>query len=341
MDKDYKIVLVIGNGFDLDIGLKTRYSDFMKSRPFERYVTGVDELSRFKNYEDSDEKKDINLFNYLKGLFQLNNWIDIETAFANLASDSRKGVKRSDGTRPVYKRRASRKEETTFQELHTALFQYLKSIEYNKLNKDSVALKLLRIINKYRLSEVLSFNYTDLKMLEGEVGPINMPIDYIHGQVSDNSIILGIQDELDIDNSYCFMIKSFSTHFKSHSVRRKLLDANEIIFFGHSLGSTDYHYFEDLFKRQSRANGEEKADEKLILRIFTYDERSRREVLTQLRRMNEKRTDMLFDLCDFQIYRTKNECGDIDKIKDYLEELDQRIEEHTPTFAPGPKVYSF
>ena len=27
----YKKILIIGNGFDLDIGMKTRYQDFMES----------------------------------------------------------------------------------------------------------------------------------------------------------------------------------------------------------------------------------------------------------------------------------------------------------------------
>ena len=30
-NKDYRVVLVIGNGFDLDLGLKTKYNDYMNS----------------------------------------------------------------------------------------------------------------------------------------------------------------------------------------------------------------------------------------------------------------------------------------------------------------------
>ena len=38
--------------------------------------------------------------------------------------------------------------------------------------------------------------------------------------------------------------------------------------------------------------------------------------------MNNKRTDMLFDLNDFEIYRTKN---DSDKIDIYLSLLEERL----------------
>lgn len=63
----------------------------------------------------------------------------------------------------------------------------------------------------------------------------------------DTSIILGFQDNIEIDDSYCFMIKSHSPYYTSHNIKSKLDQADEVIFFGHSLGSTDYPYFEDFF----------------------------------------------------------------------------------------------
>ena len=40
--------------------------------------------------------------------------------------------------------------------------------------------------------------------------------------------------------------------------------------------------------------------------------------------MNDKRTNFLFDLCDFELYRTKNKQDDT-KIEGYLEALRKRI----------------
>ena len=62
------------------------------------------------------------------------------------------------------------------------------------------------------------------------------------------------------------------------------------------------------------------------IRIFTYDENSRQEILIQLRTMNNKRINELYDLNDFAIYRTKNEIDD-NKIKQYFSELRKYTEE--------------
>ena len=85
------------------------------------------------------------------------------------------------------------------------------------------------------------------------------------------------------------------------------------------MGETDYHYFEDLFETQSNP---EKINRPKIIRIFTYNEMSRRDILFQLREMNERRTDKLYDLNDMEIYRTKDDEG---KINDYLSQLSRRL----------------
>ena len=284
------------------------------------------ESDYFQSYLDKDRvaeridysfSKEVNLFDYLSSRRELHNWIDIEMERANLAT--RKMHSAVSGTELC--KHASELEERTFDALHEALCDYIGSIDYSNIEKDSKALAVLKIIAKYRSAEILSFNYTDLNRLEPYVGFISSAIDNIHGRISDKSIILGIQDEVEMDDSYCFMIKSFSPHYWSHKVRSKLLDADEIIFFGHSLGSTDYHYFQDLFKRQSNA---EVANPNLVLRIFTFDENSRRNILIQLRRMNENHTNMLYDLCDFRIYRT-GVSEDDEKIYSYLEDLEERL----------------
>lgn len=304
----HKIVLVIGNGFDIDLGLDTRYKNFLDSEYFKKHVTGSPyKPNDYRNVLLDVLKDDLNLFDYLSYQgFKIDNWIDVEQELAKLARDSK------------INRIASKKEEETFELLHKQLCSYLKSIDYSNIN-NSTSLQLLRVLCKCANVEIISYNYTDLHKLESHLQcKLNMPIDHVHGKIEDESIILGFEDDIDINNSYAFMIKSFSPHYKSHNVRQKLLEANEVIFFGHSLGSTDYHYFQDLFRRQSNPDS---ADKKQIIRIFTYDENSRRDILIRLREMNNKRTDYIFDLCDFSLYRTKD---DKDKIDLYLEDLSSR-----------------
>lgn len=313
--KNHKIILVVGNGFDIDLGLDTRYKNFLESKYFTDFIEGH-AMDRFGHVVD-----DLNIFDYLylRGRDK-ENWIDIEQELAKLATSM---YPYNNNIR----RKASKKEEDTFELLHKQLCLYLKSIDYSKI-KESTSLRLLRILCKCVNVEIISYNYTDMYKLKSHLQySLRIPVDHVHGKIEDESIILGFEDNIEIDNSYTFMIKSFSPHYKSHNVRQKLLDANEVIFFGHSLGSTDYHYFQDLFRRQSDPD---LADKKQVIRIFTYDENSRRNILIRLREMNRKKTDYIFDLCDFRLYRTKDDIDSI-KINDYFKELSRR---GGPDFVP-------
>ena len=91
---------------------------------------------------------------------------------------------------------------------------------------------------------------------------------HVHGSLKESDIILGFEDNVDVNDNLCFMIKSHSPHFRSCNIRDSLEKADEIIFFGHSLGMTDYHYFEDFFLKQSGAMGSSDIKKKKI-RIFT------------------------------------------------------------------------
>ena len=76
----YKTLFIIGNGFDLDLNLKTSYHDFLDSSYFRN------KASIFSEYELKRLNGDINIFSYLKYREQINGWIDVETELARLAS---------------------------------------------------------------------------------------------------------------------------------------------------------------------------------------------------------------------------------------------------------------
>ena len=69
------LLLIIGNGFDIDLGLNTRYSDFVKSRfyPVKGKVVNTGCYD-----SDIDFFKSLNLLKYLKYEYNNKKWFDVE-----------------------------------------------------------------------------------------------------------------------------------------------------------------------------------------------------------------------------------------------------------------------
>lgn len=195
---------------------------------------------------------------------------------------------------------------------------YLKSLDYSTINNQSTAAKLFQAVGKNGYFKIYNYNYSDFSRISQLVGFNNLKYTHVHSSIKESSIILGIEDNIDIPKEYCFTIKSHNPNYRSSNIRYALEKADEVIFFGHSLGITDYHYFSDFFLNQSGNNGT--PQKKKTIRIFTYDEDSRLDILLQLREMNNKKKNDLFDLNDFRIYCTsKNE--DVDDINRYCQNL--------------------
>lgn len=332
--KVYKLVFVIGNGFDMDLNLETGYKSFLESKDFTAHINeyNVDTLKEYaRNFRFRDNIgrehftlliEPSSIFDVLKAKATLENWYDVEKQLALIAYNQNnvKNLSRSNDKfldlLPITK--------DSYYQLHYALHDYLNSLSYDNISTDSIAYKLFQVLNQYpNFVHVKSFNYTGLNRIFS--GKNNLNVDHIHGELSGNSLIIGIQDDLDINPSYNYMIKSFSEHFRSHNLIYDLEDADEVIFFGHSLGETDYHYFQDFFQKQTDRF---RANKDLRLSIFTYDHKSRMDILQQLRNMNNKKTDMLFALCDFQLFMTKEECNDRTRIDNFLGLLDRRLKNY-------------
>ena len=290
-------ILILGNGFDLDLGLKTKYWDFIQSKYFQDHTIG-----------DQDR-----IFPFLKGFYEINKWVDLEYVLKEYAINNVSSHLHND-----------------FTLLCDSLCDYLLDLDYSLIKKDSVASNLLEtVIDNTLFTRIYSYNFTNLqdiaKLLSIGIDKSSPSIEYVHGNIKDRSIILGFEDDAEVDDSKLFMIKSFSPHYCSHNIQYDLDKAEEIIFFGHSLGSTDYHYFANFFQKQSRIDLKEENSKKIT--IFTYDDKSRVELLTQLRAMNEKRTDLLFNLNKLQILCT-GENRDKDKIDNYIEKLTKEEKEY-------------
>lgn len=280
-----KRLLIIGNGFDLDLGRATRYSDFAKS-------------------EFCPKNLHSQLYEYLNQKSQIEKWFDLEGELATYVQEAAKII-------PAFRTlipETAKKDAQDFKVIVRAMITYLQSVQKKNVKSDTLAAKVFSLVcQDSAFSKIYSFNYTDLNRVTRQFElPEMSNIEYVHGCLSDYSAILGINDEVDtIDGAYDFMRKSFNPHYSSHPVGFDLRDADEVVFFGHSLGDNDYHYFQSFFKHQCVENLE--PYEKRTITIFTYNETSRMEIMRTLHKMNHGRTSMLFQNNQLNIFCTYDE----------------------------------
>ena len=188
-------LLIIGNGFDLNLGRNTRYSDFAKSEFWP------------KNLESQ-------LYGYLNKKFQIERWFDLEGELATYVT------KLNDQRLASYRSTISniaKQDEHDFQIIVEAMISYLSLIEEHTNPKESsLAAKVFSLICRDRaFQKVYSFNYTDLSRLADWLSLEREPLfEYVHGCLANHSAILGINDSVDtIDGNYDFLRKSFNSHY--------------------------------------------------------------------------------------------------------------------------------
>lgn len=317
--KKKNFLLIIGNGFDLELGLKTSYKDFVNSSTYKKYEQEIQKKYAFKTKYDINHDINLNIFSYFKSVLKIQNWIDLEMEIGKLAT--RKIV--------YYNPNAARKKEVlmksseammdSFNALRECLNEYISLLDIpeKRTNYASVLLNIIAAEKRDNV-QIVTFNYTPVDRASGV--DVKVPVYHIHGRLSQGygtNIILGVQDDIEVDKSYSYIIKSHSPYYHSSRIIDLLEEADEVIFFGHSLGETDYPYFSEFFQSQCKRI---EPDKRKKIRIFTYNENSRLDILYQLRIMNNKQTRMFFENADFALYRTFDKMDDYE-INKYFNEL--------------------
>lgn len=325
--KKKNILLIIGNGFDLELSLRTSYKNFIESDIYDYYSKRISESLGIQKTFDIRYDIDINIFKYFKNILSIQNWIDLEMEIGKLASRNMEILNRKTGHYEKYLAISSDFMMSSFNALRDCLNDYILNLGVPNNRPNNYALQLMSILgtNKYENVQIVTFNYTDLK--ETTRFDIQVPVYHIHGKVSKGSnanLILGIQDSVEVDKSFSYVIKSHSPYYHSSHIIDLLENADEVIFFGHSLGETDYPYFSDFFQMQCRKISPENRKK---IRIFTYNEKSRLDILFQLRIMNDKQTRLFFENSDFALYRTEDKMDDI-QIQRYFKELISDLSYH-------------
>ena len=109
-----------------------------------------------------------------------------------------------------------------------------------------------------------------------------------------------IQKIMSRKDNYDFLQKSFDINYNPPTIVYDLMEADDIIIFGHSLGKNDNQYFKAFFEKQSSPSNPTKKK----ITIFTKDEKSEIAIKRSLNEMTNYNLTSLYSLNDLRIIKT-------------------------------------
>ena len=271
-------ILIVGNGFNLDLGFKTSYGAFC-----EKF---------FKNNVINELHCKSGLFQFLKEKADKSEyWFDLEDEMRNYVLESRficSSTKKEDLLFYNYLNSYTHFWMTTFgyitefnelKEYHqdnpNSLDSTVNRFPNRIRNRDSIAYDIIKHIvsNKSYFNQIVSFNYTNLRNILrcvlGETVGFGQPqldtqfeqlppVQYLHCNFDDDKVILGIEQvilnkdhqRVEVPEAFSFLQKcnQFSSLSERQRVIEDIMAADELVIFGHSLGTSDADYFRPLFK---------------------------------------------------------------------------------------------
>lgn len=299
-------LLILGNGFDVDLGMKSRYSDFAKSKVWqEKIENNALMLSRNGLLRALVEAKDKDA------------WFDIESTMMHYIRKQEK----QEELHEAYGYPLASTDREEYQVICSALKEYLsEESETFHMKNTSVAESAFKDLMDVGLfHKIYTFNYTKINDVAERLDVQAQPeVCHVHGSLApDDDIILGVEGEQIIPEPYKFMYKSSSRYYRSNNLYEDLNSANEIVFFGTSINGMDYVYFRHFFKVQSddEANGYKRK----YIRIFTYNNDSADDIKYSLRE-NGIQPNKLYALNNFDVILCKDlENGDKFEMNKYEE----------------------
>lgn len=215
---EMQTLIILGNGFDLDLGWKTSYKDFFQTKRDSFYQ--YNNLSYIKQMIDGECW--YNLEGYLRQCILRVKQTDVEQLndFWKLCSNF-------------------------------MLDYFKRNPSVFKTNRDSCAYRLMAVLNK---SVVYTFNYTNPFTKEGMKEP---EIHFVHGKLdgafNGTQIKLGVdmgviqENELSKDKFLQPLLKSNANSEKDGLICQ-LKKSDNIIIYGLSLSITDSDYFKLFFE---------------------------------------------------------------------------------------------
>lgn len=240
-------IFIIGNGFDLSLGLPTTFKNFHTGHFWPDRILLRCSLQR-----------------YLDKTMPTEFWFDLERALAEYAKND--GASKDNEDNEEINDRI-RHDREFFNYLQINLRKFIYACLHEHKNLESPAAYVLKAITSNKLySKIYTFNYTPIDVLFNQMGITSeAEINYVHGHYEDGTLILGV-DESKFDRKYDYLRKVLSPHYTPHSLKLDLAQANEVVVYGLSFSSIDYPYFDELFHNCRNLNQH--------ITIITKDENS-------------------------------------------------------------------
>lgn len=230
-------LLILGNGFDLDLGFRTSYGAFMESQEFQNFQEAT-YLGKYLSDEQNKSK----------------TWIDIEKELSKYCLE----IKQSGLMTPMktYGRKLLQQEHES---LKDALKKYLRkeTCRDYRIDSSSNALRLLYQIGENSSNRIVTFNYTELveNISSNAFASYNHNLLHVHGSLhAEDDIVFGVEDDVALPKEHAFLYKAYSKYKQTQTFAKWLSEAHNIIFYGYSLGDTDKQYFASFFKDLCRYN---------------------------------------------------------------------------------------
>lgn len=255
-----KVLVIFGNGFDLDLGWKTSFKDFYEAKR--------------KNFEFYNENP------YIKNMIEGKYWYNLEGYLRNCI------IKIDDSNLESF--------NLFWQVCGDFMLDYLSNnLSQFDTNKNSCAYNFLQCINDN--TTVYTFNYTN--PFE-ELGFKQPNIHFIHGKLAGayygSELKLGVDTNVKnlstlANNEEIKPVIKVDANTEKDSLIKELKDADTIIFYGHSLYITDSDYFKRFFEKISDNQICSKS-----LYIVTYDANGLQSTKNNLEEYNISFDDLEF-----------------------------------------------
>lgn len=222
-------LVILGSGFDIDLGLENSCEDFSKSRLCP--VAGNELWSSFENTLRSE------IISWYKNGMDRQKAEDLNRLWQ------------------LYVRNIS--------------FFFTEQSDKYKIDKNTCAYRFLKSIKRHSKSKIYSFNYTN--PYEYVDIPQVMEITHLHGRHYRDTfnkdlmvmsqklnIILGVDaciPEDGLNNPLIHpLVKKRHPKYKETDIVVELAKAENVIFYGFSMGRIDYSYFRDFFNTISNGS---------------------------------------------------------------------------------------